>query len=411
MTKKKYIKWDQGGTLAHIGQPEWLADEALQALMTAFEGAGFQIFAVGGCVRDTVLDRPVKDVDLSTNALPDQSTKIIESLTFRGTPWKAIPTGIEHGTITAVAPTATFEITTYRTDIETDGRHATVAFSNHIEDDAKRRDFTINAFYADRNGAVQDIVGGSADLKERKVRFIGDPAQRIKEDYLRILRFFRFTASHGRRDDGIDADGLSACAMLAKGLGGISRERIGAEMTRLIAERDVAPIIGTMEQSGVLHRILPGASVLTLARLIDLEESHPFESRIVHPMDMPTRLAALGCEDIAERLRLSNADAKKIALVRMEAGAMTPPHELGYRHGYCDGVHCLLLRWASLLMPFDAASLPDIAKGADAIFPITAADLLPVFAGKALGDRLRQLETAWIGSRFELSKTNLLALP
>lgn len=410
MTDKARSLWRNDGTLRHVGEPHWLTNEFLQTLMVAFEDAGFQIYAVGGCVRDTILNRHVSDVDLSTDALPDDTIKIIEGLKFRRDVWKAIPTGIEHGTITAVAPYGggTFEITTFRTDAETDGRHATVMFSKNIEDDAVRRDFTINAFYADREGRVRDIVGGSADLAARNVRFIGDPVERIQEDYLRILRFFRFIATLGTYKHGIDQDGLAACAMLADGLKGISRERIGAEMTRLIADPDAAPVIGAMEQTGVLLNILPGASVLTLARLIDLEEQYPLEGRMLPPVDIPTRLASLGCEDVEDRLRLSKADAKKIALVKHEAGEVTPPHELGYRHGYWSAVHCILLRWASLLQPFDEASLDDIHIGAQATFPIGAADLMPAYSGKALGDKLKSLETAWIESRFSATKGALL---
>lgn len=396
--------WGDGGILRQIRKTDWLSNEFCQIMMKAFEKAHFEIYAVGGCVRDTVLERLVKDVDFSSDARPQQMVEIIQSL---GNSWKTVPTGIDHGTITAVAPNgATYEITTFRTDIETDGRHATVAFSNNIEDDARRRDFTINAFYADREGRVRDIVGGSVDLRARRIRFIGDPAARIEEDYLRILRFFRFTASHGSPSDGIDADGLAACAMHAEGLDGISQERIGAEMTRLIGEENCAPIIGSMEQSGVLHRILPGASVPTLARLIDLETSYSAGSR-----DIPTRLASLGCDDIADRLRLSKRDAAKIDLVRTEAGATTPPHELGYRYGYWTAVHCLLLRWASLLQPFDETALKEISKGAEAVYPIEAANLMPAFTGKALGDRLKHLEATWIASGFTLTKSDLLSLP
>lgn len=411
MIENTRTRWTPEGTLVNIGQPDWLVDEPLQTLMNAFEDAGFQIFAVGGCVRDTVLNRPVADVDLSTDAHPTQIIRIIESLTFEGGPWKAVPTGLDHGTITAVVAERTYEVTTFRKDIETDGRHAVVAFSDRIEDDATRRDFTINAFYADRQGRVQDIVGGSADLRDRRIRFIGDPIARIKEDYLRILRFFRFTASHGLSEDGINADGLAACAMLADGLTGVSRERIGAEMSRLIGETDVAPIIGAMEQSGVLHRILPGASVLTLSRLIHLEDSYPIKNPSSLLRDVPTRLAALGCEDVAELLRLSNADSKKVKLVRTEAGTATPPHELGYRHGYWPAVHCLLLRWAALLLPFNEAALDEVQSGANADFPIAAADLMPIYEGKSLGDRLKHLEATWIASRFTFTREDLLALP
>jgi poly(A) polymerase len=402
--------WKADGTLNHLGSPAWLADAFLQTLMQAFEDAGHQIYAVGGCVRDTVLDRGVKDVDLSTDARPDETIRIIENLTFRGKPWKAVPPGIERGTVTAVSPSRTYEITTFRKDIETDGRHAVVAFSTKIEDDALRRDFTINAFYADREGRVKDIVGGSGDLRERRIRFIGDPVERIQEDYLRILRFFRFTASHGRQCVGIDPDGLAACSMLADGLDRVSRERIGAEFTRIIGNFNAAPTVGTMEMSGVLMRVLPGASVATLARLIDLEETYPIEGRMLPPNDVPTRLASLGCADITDRLRLSNAQADKITLVLHEAGSMTPAHELGYRHGFWSAVHCLLLRWATLLQPFDEASI-DLARiGANAKFPITAADLMPAYTGKALGDRLRALESTWIASDFELTKALLLAI-
>ena len=439
MTDKPRAMWKQDGTLSHLGRPSWLTDEHLQTLMIAFEDAGFQIYAVGGCVRDTVLSfemmmrhlnkdpmqgaglgithamdgyfSSVKDVDLSTNATPHDTTRIIESLTFRGKPWKAVPTGIDHGTVTAVSPSRPFEITTFRKDVETDGRHAVVAFSNNIEDDAMRRDFTINAFYADRHGNVRDIVGGSVDLQNRRIRFIGDPVKRIQEDYLRILRFFRFTESHGRQSDGIDADGLAACALLADGLENVSRERIGAEFTRIIGGAAPAPIIGSMEVSGVLGRILPGASVTTLARLIDLEETYPIEGRMLPPADVPTRIASLGCEDAADRLRLSNAQTGKIKLVLAETGSTTPPHELGYRHDFWSAVHCLLLRWASLMQPFDQLAIDDAALGADATFPITAADLMPAFQGKALGDRLGKLEVAWIASRFETPKNELLQIP
>ena len=412
MTDSAQPLWRADGTLCHVGMPHWLTNDSLQTLMKAFEDAGFQIFAVGGCVRDTVLNRHVSDVDLSTDALPDDITKIIESLKTRSEGWKAIPTGIDHGTITAVVPHGggSFEITTYRTDAETDGRHATVAFSKNIEDDAMRRDFTINAFYADHVGRVRDIAGGSADLAARKVRFIGDPAERIQEDYLRILRFFRFIATLGTYKNGIDQDGLAACAKHADGLERVSRERIGAEMNRLIAVADAAPVVGAMEQSGVLLHILPGANALTLARLIDLEDQYPIEEPGGHPKDVATRLAALGCEDVEDRLRLSKADAKKIALVKLEAGKLTPPHELGFRYGYWPAVHCLLLRWASLLQPFDTAVLADIQMGTEVTFPIGAADLMPAYSGRALGDQLKKLEAVWIESRFSATKERLLEL-
>ncbi|MDA9208320.1 CCA tRNA nucleotidyltransferase [Octadecabacter sp.] len=405
--------WKQDGALDHLGAPSWLTDEFLQTLMAAFEDAEFEIYAVGGCVRDTVLNRHVADVDLCTNARPDGTIRIIEALQFRGKPWKAIPTGIEHGTVTAVIPGSSYgyEITTFRSDIETDGRHAIVAFSDSMEEDAQRRDFTINAFYAGKDGHVKDVVGGSADLAARRIRFIGDPIKRIEEDYLRILRFFRFTATHGARNEGVDPDGLAACAMLADGLTQVSKERIGVEMCKLIMDIDPAPIIGSMEHTGVLLQVLPGASSTTLARLVDLEENYPTEGRMLPPRDLATRLASLGGEGLQDKFRLSNDVSRKIALVKKEAGAVTPPQELGFRYGGWDGVHMLLLRWASLLAPFDNDAIEAVWRGAQAKFPIAAADLMPAFTGKALGDRIRFLETEWINSDFELTKSELLDLP
>lgn len=416
--------WKQDGTLRHLGSPYWLTDTFLQALMSAFEDEGYQIYAVGGCVRDTVMKHHVADVDLSTNARPDETTRIINALQFRGTPWKAVPTGIDHGTITATTPWSphTYEITTYRADVETDGRHAKVAFSDSIQEDALRRDFTINAFYADRHGRVIDVVGGSADLANRRIRFIGDPLDRIQEDFLRILRFFRFTATHGKRDEGVDADGLAASAMLASGLERVSNERIGTEICKLIMDFDPAPIIGSMEHSGVLLHILPGASSITLARLVDLEDQYStaqladFEDQYSTERHMPsrsdlaTRLAALGAEDLQDKLRLSNTLDRKIALIRQEAGTLTPAHELGYRHGGWDAVNCLLLRWASLQQSFVQAEIEAVWRGDAAKFPISAADLMPTFSGKALGDQIRKLEATWIASDFRMSKDDLLKL-
>jgi tRNA nucleotidyltransferase/poly(A) polymerase len=184
---------------------------------------------------------------------------------------KSVPTGLEHGTITVVSGHTGYEITTFRRDVRTDGRHAQVVFSDDLEQDAHRRDFTMNALYANRHGQIRDPLEGLADLRARRVRFIDDPHARIREDYLRILRFFRFHAWYGDPQNGIDRDGLSACAELAEGIERLSRERIGTEMRKLLAAPDPAPSVAAMEQAGVLHRILPGASSHSLAVLVHME--------------------------------------------------------------------------------------------------------------------------------------------
>ena len=209
---------------------EWLDDPAAQAVFLMLMRAGFEAYAVGGCVRNALLGVPVADVDFATNARPDLVVALAEQADLH-----AVPTGIEHGTITVVSGGTGFEVTTYRRDVATDGRRAVVTFADTLNDDAHRRDFTMNALYAGADGAVIDPLGGLADIKAGRVRFIDDAQQRIREDYLRILRFFRFHAWYGDPDGGIDPDALAACAELADGIDGLSNERIWAEMRKLLA--------------------------------------------------------------------------------------------------------------------------------------------------------------------------------
>ena len=246
---------------------DWLDHPGTAAVMQALDGAGGQAFFVGGCVRDAVLGRPVGDIDIATDLVPD---RVVEAVVVAGL--RAVPTGIEHGTVTVIAAHRPHEVTTFRRDVETFGRHATVAFSTDVAEDAARRDFTMNALYADGRGQVIDPLGsGLADAKQRHVRFIGHPEDRIREDYLRILRFFRFTAVVGDPDLGLDAEGLAACAALAEGIDGLSRERIGAEMRKLLSAGDPAPAVSAMAQAGLLARVLPGADARALAPLVHLE--------------------------------------------------------------------------------------------------------------------------------------------
>ncbi len=207
-------------------EADWLQRPATQSLCDALETAGFHAFFVGGCVRDGIIGRAVSDIDIATDARPDRVMQIAKEAGM-----KPVPTGIDHGTVTVVVDGFPHEVTTFRRDVETDGRRAVVAFSDRIEEDAERRDFTMNALYADARGAVFDPLGtGIVDLKARHVRFIGDPHDRIAEDTLRILRFFRFHAHYADPDGGLDADGLAACAEMADGLAQLSRERVGAEI-------------------------------------------------------------------------------------------------------------------------------------------------------------------------------------
>ena len=372
---------------------DWLDHPGTQALMQAIESAGHTALLVGGCVRNALLGEPVSDIDIATDATPETVSNIAERAGF-----KPVPTGIDHGTVTVIAHGKPHEVTTFRRDVETDGRRAVVAFSTDIAEDAQRRDFTMNALYADRRGTVIDPLNGLPDLQARHVRFVGDPETRIREDHLRILRFFRFHAAYGDPDGGIDPEGLAACAAFSAGLETISRERIYAEVKKLLAARDPAPAVAAMSQAGVLACVLPGADPRVLAPLVHLDASEP-------PRWL-RRLAVLGGD--TTDLRLSKAEARDLAALRDAVGSTDTPAALGWRLGKVLGSDALLARAASLGMPPLAEAEAEVQRGANARFPVTAADLMPALQGEALGARLKQLETRWLASDLTLGKDELL---
>ena len=376
-------------------EADWLGAAPLRAVIDAL-GRG-EVFFVGGCVRDALLGQPVADIDLTTPIEPAEVTRRLEAAGL-----KAVPTGIEHGTVMAVSGGEGFEITTFRADVATDGRHATVRFSTDIAEDAARRDFTMNAIYADPTGEIIDPLGGLPDLLARRIRFIGEPRDRIREDYLRILRFFRFSAWYD--GDGIEPEGLAACAELAEGIDGLARERVGAEMKKLLAAPDPAPAVAAMAASGVLARCLAGASAALLAPLVDLEGAAGVEA------DWITRLAALGAENPAEALRLSRAEAKCLADIRALLAAPVPVAAAAHCNGARAAQAMALLRAAG----GDAGGLAnladEIARGVTAKFPLRAADLIKagMAPGPALGAALEAARTRWLDSDFSLDRLKLL---
>lgn len=366
-----------------------LADAALGRVLDALQARGNRACMVGGVVRNALLGEPVDDIDIATDALPEQTVALARAAGLR-----AVPTGIDHGTVTLVADGRGFEVTTFRRDVETDGRHAVVAFSTDMAEDAARRDFTMNALYADRDGAVIDPVGGLPDLAARRLRFVGDPAARIREDYLRILRFFRFFARYGRQ---ADPAAVAACAALAEGLSRIARERIGAEMKKLLAAPAPGPAVQMMAETGVLAMLLPSADPARLAALLAVED---------RPGGWPRRLAALMPHDAGPALRLSRAETRAQAALREAAAAGWSVDEAGWRLGAEAAADHVLLRAAE-----GHPSPPDwrarIARAADAPLPIRAADL-PQLQGPALGRGLKAAEAAWIASGFSLPAPALI---
>jgi poly(A) polymerase len=370
----------------------FLDDPALHRVMAALTAEGAQALVVGGAVRNALLGEPVADIDIATSARPEDTMRLAKIAGLR-----AVPTGIEHGTVTIIADGRGFEATTFRRDVETDGRRAVVAFSDDIAQDAARRDFTMNALYADASGAVLDPVGGLPDLARRRLRFVGDARTRIAEDYLRILRFYRFLARYGRE---AELQALAACTELREGLRGISRERIGHEMRKLLDAPDPGPALSLMAESGVLPLILPGAEADDMAGLVDAE--HDFGTGALPRW--PRRLALLGAEDPAGAMRLSRDEAREQQ--RIAQALLLAPAIGAYRLGRRAAAQSVLIRAArGEAPPFGWCHA--LARGAAAQFPLAALDLMPDLSGPALGAALKRAEMAWIAHDFALGRDQL----
>lgn len=386
---------------------DWLNAPATRQVIDALEAerAGSARF-VGGCVRNSIMGRPVDDIDIATQLPPDRTLAALEAASIR-----AIPTGIEHGTITGVIDGEPFEITSLRRDVETDGRRAVVAFTEDWAEDARRRDFRLNALYAAPDGEIFDPVGGGyEDALAGRVIFIGDGDERLREDYLRILRFFRFNAWYGA---GIDADGLAACARQRDGLAKIARERIWKELKKLLAAPTPRIALQSMGESGVLDAVLPEHH--GIETLHDLELTEQLTG--VQPDSLLRLMAllprsALAVQQTQAALRLSNDDSARLTMW----AADNLPDPVGmkskelratlYWHGKQAVVDRAMLAGADvrdLLAAIRAWRRPD--------FPIGGDDALAIgLQGEAIGKALSRVAKAWVESDFDLERDALLAL-
>ncbi len=360
--------------------PDFLAEAGLRAVLAALPRARM----VGGCVRDARLGRPVADVDLAT---PDAPEAVIATLRAAGL--KAVPTGLAHGTVTAVAAHRGFEVTTLRHDLATDGRHAVVAFTEDWRADAARRDFTINAMSMTADGAVFDYFGGLADIAAGRVRFVGDAATRIAEDYLRVLRFFRFHARYGRGAP--DAAALEAIRAGVPGLARLSAERVWSELKRILAGPEPAGTVALMRDCGVLTAVLPEAGQTTILANVVAAGA---------PADPALRLAALIEGDgvaAAARLKLSGAEATHLVALRAAAAPSDMADDDALRRALAD-VPKPVLVGASWLAGRDDALRARLAAMPVPVFPLAGRDLAAagVPAGPAMGAMLRELRAWWL---------------
>ncbi|PKR87304.1 CCA tRNA nucleotidyltransferase [Pleomorphomonas diazotrophica] len=381
---------------ASIAGAPFLDDPAFRRVIAAVEQEGDRARVVGGAVRNTLIGVPVDDVDIATTAPP---AEVAARAAAAGL--KAVPTGIEHGTVTVVSSGRPFEVTTLRADLETDGRRAVVAFTRDWAGDAARRDFTMNAIYADADGTLYDPVDGIADALAGRVRFIGDPSDRIEEDYLRILRFFRFHARYGHGQ--LDAAGLEAAVRLKDGLDRLSRERIGAEMRKLVTAVGAVPALAVMDETGILGRILPGGGTMArFSAVVDLS------AQLGLPLGLEARLAALANDRsaLAGALRLSGREDKRLGAIVEWSGELAqhmdaPTVRLAVIRAGNDVTVVALLLAAFELGRDPGGDLVSLARDFHPPkSPVTAARLLAegYVPGPALGAELRRREAAWIAA-------------
>jgi poly(A) polymerase len=394
----------------------WLRERPLAPLLAVLGRDGEEARVVGGAVRNTVLGEPHGDIDIATTALPEEVIRRVEAAGF-----KAVPTGIEHGTVTVITNGHPFEVTTLREDVETFGRQAKVAFGRDWRRDAERRDFTMNSLSVAADGTLYDYVGGLADLEARRVRFIGDARTRIAEDSLRILRFFRFHAVYGR---GLpDPEGVHACITGRAGLEQLSRERIRMEMLKLLLAVHAVPTLAVMTEAGLLDTLLGGVpNLASTSNMIKLEHA------LALPADVVRRLGALGvavtedAERLRERLRLSNHEYERLAA--MADGWWRINAQWDERQGrvllyrlrrerYTDRV---LLAWSRADQGVadprwrTLATLPE--RWTAPVFPLKAADFLArgLAKGPGLGAAMRAAETAWVAADFPADAAALAAI-
>ena len=400
---------------AQLGDAAWLNRGEVAQLLAVLDRDGEEARVVGGAVRNALLKLAVDEIDVATTALPEE---VVRRVVAAG--WKSIPTGIDHGTVTVVIEGKPFEVTTLRQDVETYGRKAKVVFGRDWRTDAERRDFTINAVSVSADGGIYDYLGGATDLAARRVRFIGEPKKRIAEDYLRILRFFRFHAWYGAGAP--DAAGLHACIVARAGLEALSRERVRMELLKLLLAPHATPTLAVMAETGILGMVLGGVPLLA-----SFENTVKVEAAMGLSADAVRRLGALAVtvvedgERLAQRLRLSNMEAERlIALERWwrvsPAAGEQAAHALLYRLGPQSFADRVLVAWSrSAAGATDPAwrELADLPQRWTAPeFPLRAADFTRrgVAAGPALGRALRSTEQAWIAADFPAERAALEAL-
>ena len=379
-------------------ETKWLRNPSAQKLSKLYKNFGYQVLFVGGCVRNTILKMPVTDIDLATDAQPEEIIKIAKENNIR-----FVPTGLAHGTITLIIDNTNYQITTFRTDFDHDGRYAKVEFTESLLLDASRRDLTINALYCNHVGEVIDPLNGLDDIKKQKIKFIGNPNERIKEDNLRILRFFRFQAIYGNKNLEIDSIALEACHNHKSKLAALSKERITSELRKILSAPNPLEVIIKMNETGVLNELFQNVSIDSLEAYLKTEEKFKIN------INWLGRLLSLQVTQEEESLKLTRCEFKFLKQTKSAIENQIHVLEFSYYNGVENGkIYSILQNFRHNII-LSKNLLNQINSLATKKFPITAKDLMPEISGKKLGEALRSLEDRWIKSNFTLSKKELLA--
>ncbi len=376
---------------------EWIKNQSLQNILQILKKADHNAYLVGGCVRNSILNFPVNDIDISTDARPEETLDLFNIGSF-----KAAPTGFSHGTVTVVSEGIPYQITTMRSDQNTDGRHADVSFSDNITKDAERRDFTINALYADPTGKIIDPIGGLKDFQPLRIKFIGNANNRIQEDYLRILRFFRFHAQFADLVADFERDALDAIKDNQNGLKFLSKERVWNELQKILLSKNPSRALSEMSKIGVLEKVLIDRGIKSIKNLISIEQKMGIEPEAIR------RLLAITRNTEITSLNLSRKEVKKFSLLKSLLEKKFDPAELVYQFNKEIAQSVLAI---STFNQGEKLKLSDVKKIEKACLypcPISGAHLTKYMSGADVGIKLKEAQRAWIKSNFKSDPAKIL---
>ena len=376
---------------------EWIKNKSLQNILKILKKADHNAYLVGGCIRNSILNFPVNDIDISTDAKPQETLDLFNIGSF-----KATPTGFSHGTVTVVSGGIPYQITTMRSDQNTDGRHADVSFSDNITEDAERRDFTINALYADPNGKIIDPIGGLKDFRPLKIKFIGNANNRIQEDYLRILRFFRFHAQFSEFVIDFEQDALDAIKNNQNSLKLLSKERVWNEFQKILLSKNPSRALLEMSKIGILEKVSIDGGIKNIKNLISIEEKMGIEPEAIR------RLVAITRNTEKTSLNLSRKEARKFSLLKSLLGKKFDLAELVYQFNKEIAQSVLAIYTFN---QGEKLKLSDVAKIEKACLypcPISGAHLSKYMSGEDVGIKLKEAQRVWIKSNFKSDAAKIL---